>query len=138
MTRPHRVVVGAAIVALLVLVGCSDAETAGYDAAFQEDFVAECTTAFGRPGAPQVCGCWYDGLVDTVDFEDLPSVEDLVADDFANAPTREPGGELDVPLDLLAACVRTNGAASTIGSIVPPPTEPQAPTTLPSTTTAPL
>lgn len=138
MSRPRRLVLRVALVALLALVGCSDGDAADYDAAFQEDFLAECTRAFGRPGAPQVCGCWYDGLVDAVAFEDLPSLDDLVADDFDIAPTRLPGGELDVPLEILADCVRTNGAAPTIGSVVPPPTEPRPPTTPPPTTTAPL
>ena len=120
-----------------MLAGCSDEETADYDAAFEEDFQAECTDAFGRPGAPQVCGCWYDGLVDAVAFEDLPSLDDLVADDFDIAPTRVPGGELDVPLEILADCVRTAGAAPTIGSVVPPPTTPRPPTTPTTGTTVP-
>jgi len=135
MSRPDRLVLRAALVGLLALVGCSDGDAADYDAAFQEDFLAECTGAFGRPGAPQVCGCWYDGLVDAVAFEDLPPLDDLVADDFDIAPTRLPGGELDVPLEILADCVRTSGAAPTIGSVVPPPTEPRPPTTPPPTTT---
>ena len=124
-------------VGLLVLAGCSGTEAADYDAAFQEDFLARCTEAFGRPGAPQVCGCWYDGLVDAVAFEDLPSTEDLVGDDFEIAPTRLPGGELDVPLQVLATCVRTTGAAATIGSVVPPPTMPRPPTTPTTGTTLP-
>ena len=138
MARPHlhvRWVV--LVVGLLVLAGCSDGETAGYDAAFEEDFLAECTDAFGRPGAPQVCGCWYDGLVDAVAFGDLPALDDLVADDFDIAPTRVPGGELDVPLEILAGCVRSAGAAATIGSVVPPPTTPRPPTTPTTATTAP-
>lgn len=135
MARPHRLVLGVAFVGLLVLTGCSDGETADYDAAFQEDFLGQCTEAFGRPGAPRVCGCWYDALVDAVAFEDLPAIDDLVADDFDIAPTRVPGGDLDVPLTLLAECVRTAGAAPTIGTVVPPPTIPQPPTTLPPTTT---
>lgn len=138
MARPHPHVRRAVfLVGLLVLAGCSDEETADYDAAFEEDFQAECTDAFGRPGAPQVCGCWYDGLVDAVAFEDLPSLDDLVADDFDIAPTRVPGGELDVPLEILADCVRTAGAAPTIGSVVPPPTTPRPPTTPTTGTTVP-
>lgn len=135
MARPHRLVLGVACVALLVGEGCSDGETVDYDAAFEEDFLGRCTEAFGRPGAPQVCGCWYDGLVGAVAFEDLPAVDDLVADDFDIAPTRVPGGDLDAPLTLLAECVRTTGAAPTIGTVVPPPTIPQPPTTVPPTTT---
>jgi len=135
MARPHRLVLGVALVGLLSAAGCSDGETADYDAAYQEDFLARCTEAFGRPGAPQVCGCWYDGLEEAVAFEDLPSIDDLVADDFDIAPTRLPGGDLDVPLALLADCVRTSGAAPTIGTVVPPPTIPQPPTTPPTTTT---
>ncbi len=113
---PSRLWAGVAV-GLLVTAGCSDEETADYDAAFQEDFLARCTEAFGRPGAPQVCGCWYDGLEATVAFEDLPSTDDLVADDFDIAPTRVPGGDLDEPLTLLADCVRRSGAAPTIGTV---------------------
>lgn len=125
------------VVGVLVATGCRDGEAADYDAAFQEDFLARCTDAFGRPGAPQVCGCWYDGLVDAVAFEDLPPLDDLVADDFDIAPTRLPGGELDVPLELLAGCVRTSGAAPTMDDVVPPPTEPRPPTTPTTATTVP-
>ncbi len=136
MARPRLFAVGAAlVVGLLVTAGCSDGEAADYDAAFEEDFLARCTEAFGRPGAPQVCGCWYDSLVDGVAFEALPSIGDLVADDFDIAPTRVPGGELDEPLSLLADCVRTTGAAPTIGTVVPPPTIPRPPTTPPPMTT---
>jgi len=139
MARLPAFAVGAVLAVGVVLVaGCSDGETPGYDAVFEEDFLAQCTDAFGRPGAPQVCGCWYDGLTEAVEFEELPSIDDLVADDFDIAPTRVPGGELDVPLDLLALCVRQVGAAPTVGSLVPLPTVPRPPTTPTTATTLPL
>jgi hypothetical protein len=130
-----RVLAAALLLGPLAWSGCRAGEAADYDASFQRDFLARCSESFGRPGAPQVCGCWYEGLVDAVAFEDLPPMDDLVADDFAIAPTRVPGGDLDVPLEVLATCVRTLGAAPTVGSVVPPPTTPRPPTTPTTATT---
>jgi hypothetical protein len=123
------------VVTLLVLAGCSDGDAAEYDEAHRTDFLARCTDAYDGQGGPQVCGCWYDALVRDVAFGDLPALDDLVADDFDIAPTRLPGGELEVPLRLLARCVRTLGASTTLGAPVPPPTIPRPPTTPPTTTT---
>jgi hypothetical protein len=122
------------VVTLSVGTACSDDQPADYDAAFEEDFLAQCTDAYGGQGGPRVCGCWYDAVSRTVAFEDLPSVDDMVGDDFDIAPTRLPGGELDVPLELLAACVRSIGAAPTLGEPVPLPTTPPPPTTSTTTT----
>ncbi len=121
--------------ALLLLAGCSDGEAADYDEEFHDEFLQACEDAFGSPEAPQVCGCWYDQVSEDVAFEDLPSIDDLVGDDFDVAPTRLPGGDLDRPLQILAECVRLVGSEPLIGSAVPPPTLPRPPTTPPTTTT---
>jgi hypothetical protein len=135
MGRSRALPVGLALAAtLLVGTACSDGAAADYDAAFQEDFLGRCTDAYAGPGARRVCGCWYDALSRTVDFADLPAVDDLLADDFDIAPTRLPGGELDVPLELLASCVRSIGAEPTVGEPVPLPTTPRPPAP-PTTTT---
>ncbi len=123
-----------ALVGLVALLaGCSGSDAADYDETFRADFEATCTEAYGRPGADQVCGCWYGQLQRTVPFEDLPTLDDLVTEDFAIAPTRMPGSELDEPLRILAACVRFLGAEPTIGDPMPLPTTPQRPP--PSTAT---
>ena len=63
-------------------------------------------------------------------FEDLPVIDDLLGDDFDIAPTRLPGGDMDVPLQMLAECVRHGGRPSrSIGTAPPPPTLPRPPTT---------
>lgn len=125
----------AALAVGLVLAGCSDGEAADYDAEFRTELIDACTAAFGGEGAPQVCGCWHDALQQNVAFEDLPSIDDLTADDFDVAPTRVPGSEMEVPLDLLASCVRAVGAEATIGEPVPLPTTPRPPTTPTTATT---
>lgn len=135
--RCWRMKAGALVLlALLLVVGCSDGEAADYDEEFRADFVERCIEADGRNGAPQVCDCWYGQVSGAVAFEDLPPMDDLLGDDFTIAPTRLPGGELDVPLQLLAACVRQVGAQPTMGTALPPPTTPRPPTT-PTTTTVP-
>jgi hypothetical protein len=135
MGRSRGLCVGVALaVTLFVAAACSDGEAADYDAAFQEDFLGQCTDAYGGPGAPRVCGCWYEALSRTVAFKDLPAVDDLLADDFDIAPTRLPGGELDLALELLATCVRSLGAEPTLGDPVPLPTTPRPPAP-PTTTT---
>jgi len=121
--------------ALLLAAACSDGETADYDDEYHDEFLERCGDAVGGPAAPQVCGCWYDTVSEEVAFEDLPSIDDLLADDFDDAPTRVPGGDLDRPLQLLAECVRTVGAEPLLGSAVPLPTSPLPPTTTTSTTT---
>ena len=135
MGRPRALRLGVALVVTVFLgVACSGDDTADYDAAYQEDFLRQCRDAFGGPAAPQVCGCWYDALSRTVAFEDVPAIDDMLADDFDDAPTRLPGGEMDVPLELLAACVRSLGATPTLGDPVPLPTTPRPPPP-PTTTT---
>jgi hypothetical protein len=126
---------GALALLSLLLAGCSDGETADYDSAFHDEFVDRCVDANGRPGAEQVCGCWYDQVSRAVPFEDLPDLDDLLGDDFEQAPTRLPGSDMDVPMATLAACVRTVGAEPTVGTAPPPPTMPRPPTTPPPTTT---
>lgn len=125
-------VAGVALVALLA--GCSSSEPADYDEAFRTDFVSRCREAYGRPGAEQVCGCWHDALVQAVPFEDLPPIDDLLADDFDIAPDRLPGNPMQQPLALLAGCVRFLQAEPTIDQRLPPPTLPAPPTTVPPTT----
>lgn len=125
----------AALALALLLAGCSDGDPAGYDDEFRADFVQRCVEADGRGAAQQVCDCWYGQVSETVDFDDLPAIDDLVGDDFTIAPTRLPGGELDVPLQLLAACVRQVGAEPTMGTALPPPTTPRPPTTTTAPTT---
>src|SRR5690349_11803447 len=131
MSRPVR----ALLLAALFLVGCSGGEDADYDEEFHDEFLQRCEEAYGRPEAPQVCGCWYDNVEADVAFEDLPSIDDLLGDDFATAPARLPGGEMDRPLQLLAECVRTVGQQPLIGTAVPPPTLPRPPTTTTTTPT---
>jgi len=115
MGRPRALRLGVALVVTVFLgVACSGDDTADYDAAYQEDFLRQCRDAFGGPAAPQVCGCWYEALSRTVAFKDVPAIDDMLADDFDDAPTRLPGGEMDVPLELLAACVRSLGATPTL------------------------
>ena len=121
--------------AILLVAGCSSDEPADYDSEFHDEFLQRCEDAFGRPEAPQVCGCWYDTVSEAVAFEDLPSIDDLVGDDFDIAPTRLPGGDLDVPLQLLAECVRTVGQQPIIGTAPPMPTLPRPPTTPTTATT---
>lgn len=135
--RVPRGLLAAAVAVVALVAGCSGGDAADYDEAFRADFEATCTDAYGRPGADQVCGCWYDQLQRAVPFEDLPALDDLVTEDFAIAPTRIPGSELDEPLRILAACVRFLGAEPTIGDPMPLPTTPQRPppstaTTVPS------
>lgn len=120
---------------VLLVVGCSGGEPADYDAEFRDDFLSRCTDAFARPGAEQVCGCWYDAVSGTVAYEDLPDLADLLGGDFDSAATRQPGGDLDVPLRTLATCVRTLGAETTLGDPAPPPTEPRRPTPTTTATT---
>ena len=129
--RPLLPALGAVALAGL-LAGCSGESSPDYDEAFRADFTSQCTEAYGRPGAQQVCGCWHDALVQAVPFEDLPAIGDLIADDFESAPTRIPGSDLDEPLRLLAGCVRFLQAEPTIGEPMPLPTTPQRPP--PSTT----
>ena len=131
MSRPAR----ALLLAALFLVGCSGGEAADYDEEFHDEFLERCEEAYGRPEAPQVCGCWYDNVEADVAFDDLPSIDDLLGDDFDAAPTRLPGGEMDRPLQLLAECVRTVGQQPLIGTAVPPPTLPRPPTTTTTTPT---
>lgn len=119
----------------LLLAGCSDGEAAGYDEEFRTEFVARCTDAYAQPGAPQVCECWHGAVSESVAFEDLPSLDDLLSGDFDTAPTRVPGSDMDVPMQTLAACVRRVGAEPTVGTAPPPPTLPRPPTTPPTTTT---
>jgi hypothetical protein len=126
---------GALAFATLVAVGCSDDEPADYDAEFRADFLARCEDAYDHPGGPQVCGCWYDSLSGEVAFGDLPDLGDLLADDFDDAPTRVPGGDLDVPLAALATCVRDLAAVATIDPPAPPPTAPREPPPPTTTTT---
>ena len=113
----------------VLLAGCSDGEAADYDDEYRDDFLQRCQDAYAQPGAEQVCECWYGAVSEAVAFEDLPSLDDLLGDDFDIAPTRLPGGEMDVPLRLLAACVRQAGAEPTVGTAPPPPTLPRPPTT---------
>jgi hypothetical protein len=127
-------VLTALVVAVLVAAGCSDGASGAYDAEFEADFTARCEDAYDHPGGPQVCGCWFDALSQSVQFDDLPPVDDLLADDFEGAPSRIPGSELEVPLALLATCVRNLAAGGTIGDPVPPPTTPREPTTTTTTT----
>jgi hypothetical protein len=119
----------------LLLAGCSDGEAADYDEEFRTDFVNRCVDTYAQPGAEQVCGCWYDTVSEQVEFQDLPSIDDLMGDDFDVAPTRLPGSDMDVPMQTLAACVRQVGAEPTVGTAPPPPTLPRPPTTPPTTTT---
>ncbi len=136
MPRPVQGFVLAALVLVApALVGCSGGEEADYDREFRDDFQQRCEQAYGRPEAPAVCNCWYDQVSQAVAFEDLPSIDDLLGDDFDAAPTRMPGSDLDVPLELLATCVRQIGQEPLIGTVVPPPTTPRPPTTPPTTTT---
>ena len=135
MGRPRALRLGVALaVTVFFAVACSGDDTADYDAAYQADFVRQCTGAFGGASAQQVCGCWYEALARTVAFDDVPAIDDMLADDFDDAPTRLPGGKLDVPLELLAACVRSLDAAPTLGEPVPLPTTPRPPPP-PTTTT---
>jgi hypothetical protein len=129
---------GAIAFVLVLSAGCSDGAAADYDAEFRDDFLSRCVDAYGRPGAEQVCGCWYDQVSSLVAFEDLPDVDDLLGDDFDLAPTRLPGGDMDVPMATLAACVRSVGAEPTMGTAPPPPTLPRPPTTTVPTTTVPV
>jgi len=127
---------GAVALVVLLLAGCSDGEAADYDEEFHDEFVDRCVDAYARPGAEQVCGCWYDQVSRAVAFEDLPDLDDLLGDDFDQAPTRLPGSDMDVPMQTLAACVRQVGAEPTVGTAPPPPTLPRPPTTPAPTTTA--
>ena len=118
----------------LLLAGCSDGEAADYDEAYHTDFVDQCVETYAQPGAEQVCECWYGAVSETVEFEDVPPLDDLMGDDFDTAPTRLPGSDMDIPMQTLAACVRQVGAQPTVGTAPPPPTLPRPPTT-PTTTT---
>jgi hypothetical protein len=131
-----RTLAALALVGVL-LAGCSDGGTEDYDEAFHQDFVRRCVDAFGAPGGDQVCECWYSAVSEAVDFEDLPPLDDLLGDDFDDAPTRLPGSDMDVPMQTLAACVRQAGAEPTVGTAPPPPTLPPPPTTTAPTTTVP-
>jgi hypothetical protein len=121
----------------VLLAGCSDGEAADYDDEFRTDFVTRCIDTYAQPGAEQVCDCWYGAVSEAIDYEDLPSLDELMGDDFDSAPTRLPGSELDVPMSTLAACVRRIGAQPTVGTAPPPPTLPRPPTTPAPTTTVP-
>jgi len=125
------------VLAVLLLAGCSGGESADYDEEYQDEFLAACEEAYGRPEAPQVCGCWYDQVEAGIAFEDLPSIDDLTGDDFDVAPTRVPGSDMARPMQLLAECVRQVGQQPLIGTAVPPPTLPRPPTTPAPTTTVP-
>jgi hypothetical protein len=129
--------VAALVMVGLLLAGCSDGEAADYDAEFQADFMSRCIETYAQPGAEQVCGCWYGAVSESVEFEDLPPIDELMGDDFDTAPTRLPGGEMEIPMRTLAACVRQVGAQPTVGTAPPPPTLPRPPTTPPTTTTVP-
>ena len=127
--------VTAVVATVALLAGCSGGEPPDYDAEFRADFLERCEAGFERQGGPQICGCWYDTVSRTIPFEELADLDDLFGEDFAVAPSRVPGSELDAPLRTLAECVRTLGLEPTAGTAVPLPTMPRPPG--PATTTTP-
>jgi hypothetical protein len=124
-----------AFAALLLLAGCSDSSGGGYDAEFRDDFTSQCVDAIGGRRAGAICDCWYEAVSGSIDFDDLPPVEDLVSGELDDGADRLEGGDADRPLEELAGCVRGLGAEPTIPpTTAPVPTIPN-PRPPPTTTT---
>jgi hypothetical protein len=124
-----------ALAALALVAGCSGDDSGEYDAEFQAEFMDTCTERIGGPGAEPVCTCWYDAVSETIAFDRLPAIDDLVGGDLDQGADRQPGQAEDEAQVALATCVRRLDAAPTLpGTTVPPPTLP-APRPPPTTTT---
>jgi hypothetical protein len=130
MARPAILLLG-----VLLLAGCGGDDDGGYDAEFQDDFTSACVDAVGGEMAAPICDCWYEAVSGSIDFEDLPPVEDLVSGDLDEGADRVEGGDADRPLVELAGCVRGLNAEPTLpATTAPVPTVP-APRPPPTTTT---
>jgi hypothetical protein len=79
VTRGRAIAVG---VAVLVLIGCSDAESE-YTDKVQRELISSCTAA-GE--SEDVCACVYEHLEDDVPFEELRRIDEERRDDPTYLP----------------------------------------------------
>jgi hypothetical protein len=112
------------VASALLVAGCRDEPAATYDAAFQAEFASACRTAVEGDGGAEACGCWYERLSTEVPFDELPTIDELVA-------SESPEDVVDPELyEWLADCVRAFGATGGAPlTAPPPPTVPAAATT---------
>jgi hypothetical protein len=95
MCRLLRVVVpAAAALAVLGLGGCQHQQH-DYDAATREAFMQVCRQGKNTPGE-QTCGCYYDQLMASMDFDDFAKLDRSMKDDPAFTP--------DVVVQAVAKC----------------------------------
>jgi hypothetical protein len=99
----------------LVSAGCSETPVATYDQAFAADFAQRCEAGVGRATSQRACACWYERVSTEVPFDELPSLDELMAPD-ASEDVVDP-----VLYEELADCVGAFGAVEAAPVTAPPP-----------------